>query len=128
MAPHRRALTRSCCLPCGQFRRCARQRLPRLHGGVLRTAKVTACVQSGNDSASNVDKLLAQVQLVLKPGGKFLLVSFANEEARLEKYLDKASHHWSDIKTKRMCKPSLSQGSEDTISFHYLYECTLQTQ
>eukprot|EP00656_Telonema_subtile_P009349 TRINITY_DN14395_c0_g1_i4.p1 TRINITY_DN14395_c0_g1~~TRINITY_DN14395_c0_g1_i4.p1 ORF type:complete len:237 (+),score=58.15 TRINITY_DN14395_c0_g1_i4:73-783(+) len=65
------------------------------------------CMASGNDSASNVDKLLAQVQLVLKPGGKFLLVSFANEEARLEKYLDKASHHWSDIKTKRMCRALL---------------------
>jgi len=84
------------------------------------------CMASGAGSASNVEKILQQVQRALKPGGKFLLVSFADEAARVKTYLDKPHHNWSDIQTKRLSKPKLMQMDGAPTSYHYMYECTLQ--
>lgn len=73
-----------------------------------------------------------------------MLVSFADEAARVKTYLDKPHHNWSDIQTKRLSanfrecvcpvlrsavglgKPKLMQVDGAPTAYHYLYVCTLQ--
>eukprot|EP01112_Ceratiomyxa_fruticulosa_P017185 TRINITY_DN5301_c0_g1_i1.p1 TRINITY_DN5301_c0_g1~~TRINITY_DN5301_c0_g1_i1.p1 ORF type:complete len:222 (+),score=31.37 TRINITY_DN5301_c0_g1_i1:254-919(+) len=71
----------------------------------------------GEDHLVNVNLICKEVSRVLKPGGKFISISFGTPENRLD-YLMQAKFHW-DIDIKRM------MASNDPVEYyHYFYTMT----
>lgn len=63
-----------------------------------------------------------EVYRVLKPQGKFIMVSHAKKQQRLN-YLSKPEFRWS-IDTQKLTRPSFDAlPLDDDASYHYMYIC-----
>jgi len=80
------------------------------------------CMMAGDGSAKNVDKVLAQVTRVLKPGGKYIMITFGDEEARCH-YLDVPRYNWSNIQIEKLKKPVLNESDREG-QMHYAWILT----
>jgi ubiquinone/menaquinone biosynthesis C-methylase UbiE len=82
----------------------------------------------GENSESNCEKMLQEVNRILKPNGVFICISYGNEEQRKDYLKNKLINFW-DLKVEKVMKPSLSlSGSindeKDPKNFHYIYIMT----
>jgi len=85
------------------------------------------CMTAGEGSARNVDLVLHQVQRVLKPGGKYIMVTFGNPDTR-NPYLDNPGYQWVDKDVVTLRKPVLHEETPrrgpDVDQTHYVYILT----
>jgi len=79
-------------------------------------------VLCGEGSVSSCDKMLSEISRVLKAGGTFLMVTYAEPETRL-RYLEKPKCGWR-IEMLTIEKPKVMGASPDPKDVHYIYIMT----
>lgn len=85
-------------------------------------------VLCGDCSESNAEKMLIEINRVLKPTGVFICISYGDEEHRREYLKNKTINFW-DIKVDKVAKPSVILSGnitdeKDPKNFHYIYTMT----
>lgn len=79
----------------------------------------------GDNSEDNVEKLLMEINRVLKPNGVYICISYGNEEQRKDFLKNRTINFW-DIKVDRIAKPSVIlsgkiNDEKDPKNYHYVY-------
>lgn len=82
----------------------------------------------GDNSEENCEKMLLEINRVLKPNGIYICVSYGSEEHRKEYLKNKSINFW-DVKVERVIKPSLAitgniNDEKDPKNCHYIYIMT----
>ena len=82
-------------------------------------------VLCGDNSEANAEKMLTEINRVLKPNGVYICISYGSEEQRKEYLKSKIINFW-DIRVDKVAKPSvILSGSitdeKDPKNYHYIY-------
>ena len=82
----------------------------------------------GDNSESNVEKMLCEINRVLKPNGVYICISYGYEEQRKEFLKSKLINFW-DYKVDKVAKPSVIMSGQindekDPKNYHYVYTMT----
>ena len=83
------------------------------------------CLLCGEESTTNVSKMLTEVSRVLKPDGVFFVITYGTPENRLS-YLEQEEYQWS-VSVHTVSKPDVGAAaiteSSDGSGVHYIYVC-----
>lgn len=79
----------------------------------------------GDNSEANVEKMLQEINRVLKSNGVYICISYGNNDQRKEFLKNKAINFW-DVKVDKVAKPSvilsgLISDEKDPKNYHYIY-------
>lgn len=82
----------------------------------------------GDNSEANCEKMLLEINRVLKPNGIYICISYGSEEHRKEYLKNKVISFW-EMKVERVIKPSLAvtgniSDEKDPKNCHYIYIMT----
>eukprot|EP00768_Dysnectes_brevis_P008088 gnl/Dysnectes_brevis/713_a786_5606.p1 GENE.gnl/Dysnectes_brevis/713_a786_5606~~gnl/Dysnectes_brevis/713_a786_5606.p1 ORF type:complete len:216 (+),score=42.65 gnl/Dysnectes_brevis/713_a786_5606:40-648(+) len=75
----------------------------------------------GENAADRVNQTLDHIHRVLKPGGVFISVSYANRDMR-SLYYERESLGW-DVEVRQIPKPKLLDAPAAADEFHFIYIC-----
>jgi ubiquinone/menaquinone biosynthesis C-methylase UbiE len=92
--------------------------------GVFDTVIDKACIDSvlcSDGAARRAEKIIKNINKVLKPEGVFLMVSIAKSDIR-KRFLEKQEYNWQ-IVVESIPKPTLSTLPIEEDKNHYLYIC-----
>eukprot|EP01027_Heterolobosea_sp_BB2_P013939 GEZU01020062.1.p1 GENE.GEZU01020062.1~~GEZU01020062.1.p1 ORF type:complete len:140 (+),score=36.32 GEZU01020062.1:182-601(+) len=81
-------------------------------------------VLCGESSTRRSAAMLSEISRVLKPGGKYLVISYAKPPNRLQ-FLEKPEYRWT-ITIETIAKPTITTLPQDTPHVHYFYCCEKQ--
>lgn len=86
------------------------------------------CILCGDDSEENCEKMLKEINRILKNNGVYMCVSYGNEDQRKEYLKNKVINFW-DVKIEKVIKPSLAitgniNDEKDPKNCHYVYIMT----
>lgn len=79
----------------------------------------------GDNSEANVEKMLLEINRVLKSNGVYICISYGNEEQRKDFLKNKVINFW-DLRVDKVTKPSVVLANQindekDPKNFHYVY-------
>lgn len=79
----------------------------------------------GDNSEANVEKMLMEINRVLKPNGVFICISYGSEEQRKDYLKNKTINFW-DVRVDKVAKPSVILSGQisdekDPKNYHFIY-------
>ncbi len=85
-------------------------------------------VLCGDNSETNSEKMLSEINRILKPNGVYICISYGSEDQRKEYLKNKNINFW-DVKVEKVIKPSLAlsgniNDEKDPKNCHYIYIMT----
>lgn len=85
-------------------------------------------VLCGDNSEGNCEKMLIEINRILKANGVYICVSYGSEDQRKDYLKNKVINFW-DVKVEKVIKPSLAisgniNDEKDPKNCHYIYIMT----
>lgn len=88
-------------------------------------------VLCGDNSESNAEKMLQEVNRVLKSNGTYICISYGSEDQRISFLKNKIINFW-EVNVDKVAKPSVILSGQiidekDPKNYHYIYTMTKTT-
>ena len=78
-------------------------------------------VLCGDNSGTNVQKMLNEIHRILSPGGKYICITYGDPEHR-KKYFE--NQQWNNLSVDKILKPNTNNEDNNEMNaknFHYIY-------